>query len=69
MPEPQVEASVFAPSPSLRPYVRQFVLIQNLADRANTLLPEAAIIAGILQGRVLARRAERFVCGRDRSAR
>jgi AraC-like DNA-binding protein len=47
VPDPQVEASVFAPSPSLRPYVRQFVLIENLADRANTLLPEAAVIAGI----------------------
>ena len=47
MPDPQVETSVFVPSPSLRPYVRQFVLIENLADRANTLLPEAAIIAGI----------------------
>lgn len=46
MPNPQVQASVLAPSPGLRPYVRQFMVIENFANRSNTLLPEAAIIAG-----------------------
>jgi AraC-like DNA-binding protein len=30
----------------LRPFVRQFLVVENLVDRTNTLLPEAAIIAG-----------------------
>ena len=62
MPDPQVETSVFVPSPSLRPYVRQFVLIENLADRANTLLPEAAIIAGIRFKGYCSRDAQSGLC-------
>ena len=46
MPDPQVETTAIAPSPALRPYVRQFMVIENFAHRSNTLLPEAAIIAG-----------------------
>ncbi len=34
------------PSEKLRPFVRRFLVVENLAERANTLLPEAGMIAG-----------------------
>lgn len=46
MPDHQVQTTAIAPSAALRPYVRQFMVIENFANRSNTLLPEAAILAG-----------------------
>ncbi|HUA98892.1 MAG TPA: helix-turn-helix transcriptional regulator [Terracidiphilus sp.] len=41
-----VRTAAFVPGPALRPYVRRFLVVENLGDRTNTLLPDTAIIAG-----------------------
>lgn len=46
VPEAPFRATPLAPSAALRPYVRQFLVVESLTDRTNTLLPDTAIIAG-----------------------
>jgi AraC-like DNA-binding protein len=41
-----VRSTALVPSEALRRYVRRFVVIENFADRVNTLLPDIAIVAG-----------------------
>lgn len=45
--DPLVRATMLAPSAHVRPYVRQFLIVETLAGRANTLLPDSSVIAGI----------------------
>lgn len=46
MPEPAFQSTSIAPSPALRPFVRRFLVVENSADRTNTLLPDVGVIAG-----------------------
>jgi AraC-like DNA-binding protein len=43
----RIRSAVIAPGPALRPYVRRFMVIESLADRASTLLPEPGMISSI----------------------
>lgn len=41
-----IRLTSLAPSERLLPFVRRFLVVENLAERANTLLPEAGMVAG-----------------------
>lgn len=46
MPETAFHATSIAPTPALRPFVRKFLVVENDADRTNTLLPDIGMVAG-----------------------
>jgi AraC-like DNA-binding protein len=44
--DPRIRATALTPSEVLRPFVRQFLVIENLVERTDTLLPDSGMVAG-----------------------
>jgi AraC-like DNA-binding protein len=46
MSDAKIRVTPLIPTAALRHYVRRFLVVESLADRTNTLLPDTAIVAG-----------------------